>query len=170
MWEENLFTSYAHLGSKQGSSASKVWIMDRHINDDTWCQIFYTQSQTNSKLRSRSLVLFMLIRTGLSPRMSASFFPHHTQTIQTTPQKNIWFYYYPHLYKQLHKSTIMSGIINKVKEALSSDHHDNTTTTTGSHATHSTNAGPHSSNVANKADRKFNKYPLHLVYSRLTKL
>jgi hypothetical protein len=59
----------------------------------------------------------------------------------------------------------MSGIINKVKDALSGDHHDSSTTTTGNHATHSTNAGPHSSNVANKADRKFKEFPLYLVCS-----
>lgn len=43
----------------------------------------------------------------------------------------------------------MSGIINKVKDALSGDHHDTTTT----HGT--THTGPHSSGVANQADRKF---------------
>jgi hypothetical protein len=38
----------------------------------------------------------------------------------------------------------MSGIINKVKEAISHDKHDK--------PSHSTNAGPHDSNVANKLD------------------
>jgi hypothetical protein len=59
----------------------------------------------------------------------------------------------------------MSSIVNKVKNALHSDKHDDTThtshsTTTGTHTTgahttgtgYSTNDGPHSSNMANKAD------------------
>jgi hypothetical protein len=73
-------------------------------------------------------------------------------------------------------TAIMSSIVNKVKNALHSDKHDDTThnthsTTTGTHGTtgthttgahttgthttgtgYSTNDGPHSSNMANKAD------------------
>jgi hypothetical protein len=76
------------------------------------------------------------------------------------------------------KTAIMSSIVNKVKDALHSNKHDDTThsTTTGTHGTtgthttgthttgahttgthttgtgYSTNDGPHSSNLANKAD------------------
>ena len=59
----------------------------------------------------------------------------------------------------------MSGIINKVKDALSKDDkaHDTTATTNPTHTTAgtahtgattagSTNAGPHTSNLANKTD------------------
>lgn len=38
----------------------------------------------------------------------------------------------------------MSSIINKVKEAVTHDKHEK--------HSHSTNAGPHDSNIANKAD------------------
>ena len=52
----------------------------------------------------------------------------------------------------------MSGFVNKVKDVLSGDHKTDETTDTAhtGHPTHigtgSTNAGPHASNVANKAD------------------
>lgn len=56
---------------------------------------------------------------------------------------------HPSIHQQLHPSAIMSGLINKVKEKIAevkAEHSSSSSNTT---------AGPHSSNMANKADVSF---------------
>ena len=84
---------------------------------------------------------------------------YYKQVIPTTTQ-----YYNHHNSTSLITTTaIMSGIINKIKDAVTGDHSSSTTSTSHSTTTHGTSgvpegtAGPHSSRAANAADPRVGK-------------
>ena len=84
---------------------------------------------------------------------------YYKQVIPTTAQH----YNHNNSTSLITTTAIMSGIINKIKDAVTGDHSSSTTSTSHSTTTHGTSgvpegtAGPHSSRAANAADPRVGK-------------